>query len=534
MKARKVGVLITALAMFGGLLAGCSSGSEEPTKLPEATKGSTAAPSSSPSGPPAELKMLFADTGVNKLDDQLHVIKETAAAANVHITPIPVPSAQFAEKINLTIASGDMPDILSIPNVANIVSKQYGAKLFVALDQYFDKLPNLKKYIDKYPEIRKISYATDGHLYHFPSINQEVLLGNVPQGRTDLLLKNGIDPMGLKTVDDYYRAMEALKKELGVPPIVFRGGVKNMNSVMPPVFGTSGGMWYNYNDKKWSFGPLEENYKSMVEFMAKAYKGGLVHPDFATQDGEVAYNLIASGKAGFFPSTMTLGLTNIEVDFTKLKVADTARWRPWSLPVVNGKQSKVVLKSAIDSNSTVKVINKNSKNLDAALRYIDYLYTDEGASVINNGKEGVTWEKVNGEFRWKVKLYGNNDQLPDEEKNKYTTYGIQNNRYPSLFPPTNTKPEFDKQIKADEKKYYDAGFVEKAAPVLVFTPDENKTLAAVLTPLQTFVDENVISFILGRKPMTEWNAFADQAKKMGIDQINSIYDAAMKRYDEAK
>ena len=48
--------------------------------------------------------------------------------------------------------------------------------------------------------------------------------------------------------------------------------------------------------------------------------------------------------------------------------------------------------------------------------------------------------------------------------------------------------------------------------------------------LSTFADENVMNFITGVKPMSQWNDFVSKLKAMKVDELAKIYNEAYSRY----
>lgn len=532
-----------SLLLIAGLLllSACAGSAGQPdspsASNPEQTDEGSADQAGSGAAEHATLQILYADTGRTKMTSELHVLKETGDAVNVTIEPIPVPLATLAEKVNSSIAGGDLPDIVSLPPGPFSLDMQYKSDLFVALDEHLDKMPNLKKMIETYPEIRRVSYADDGHLYHFPVIQLDSPVINQMTGRTDLLEKHGIDPMELNTLDAYYEALEVLKEELQAPPIVVRGGFENLKLVMPLMFGTSFNVWFNYHNQDWSYGPLEENFKTMVEFLARGYQDGLLHPDFMTLDGEVGYNLIVDGRAGFFPMHPPVSIRNVNVDAAQIGGnSPEYEWGLMGLPAVNGRQSKVFRVPVVDNASFRKAISKNTPHLDAALRYMDFLYSDEGIQLAYLGREGVAWHtNANGEFEWIYTLTGK-----DAEGNpapRVTELGVNENSFNMavfanvIVPFRAETPEFDKAIAARLQAYDDRGWLLDPPPRPVFTSEENQQLARLVTPLQTFVDEQTAQFITGRKSLDEWDGFIEQVRSMKVDEIMDLYATAMQRQE---
>ena len=52
----------------------------------------------------------------------------------------------------------------------------------------------------------------------------------------------------------------------------------------------------------------------------------------------------------------------------------------------------------------------------------------------------------------------------------------------------------------------------------------------IQTNLETFVEENTINFMIGTKPLSEYDSFIEAAKAAGAEQLEQIYAEAYARY----
>jgi putative aldouronate transport system substrate-binding protein len=74
---------------------------------------------------------------------------------------------------------------------------------------------------------------------------------------------------------------------------------------------------------------------------------------------------------------------------------------------------------------------------------------------------------------------------------------------------------------------------DRKIPNLQFTADETKEMQTIVRDVDTFVDEWLHAFIRGQKPMTEWAAFQEGLKKLNVERLTAIYQAACQRYRKA-
>ena len=79
--------------------------------------------------------------------------------------------------------------------------------------------------------------------------------------------------------------------------------------------------------------------------------------------------------------------------------------------------------------------------------------------------------------------------------------------------------------------FYDPYIVEPV-PALKFTDEEKSTITSVYEgEIKTYLDESLDAFITGKKPLSEFEDFVAQMKKMGIEDILKIYNDAFQRYN---
>jgi len=69
-------------------------------------------------------------------------------------------------------------------------------------------------------------------------------------------------------------------------------------------------------------------------------------------------------------------------------------------------------------------------------------------------------------------------------------------------------------------------------PIAIGTEEENKIYTEKWPDIETFVKENVVKFITGNRPLTEWNSYVDTLKQMGIEDVVAVKQAWYDRTQE--
>jgi putative aldouronate transport system substrate-binding protein len=482
------------------------------------------------------VKFLFSDRGVTKWTPETFTMAEFAKQMGAKLELIPVPATDMIAKFNSIIAGGDLPDLMSVPDGMNI-AKQYGPKgLFYQLDKTFGSMPNLNQLRKDYPNYDLTARAIDGHIYQYLQVTP---YNNFNRGAafSPRLAALGVDARkDIKTMDDLYAALKKLKTaDPANYPWVSRTGSWGANlGEAYRMFGTNVTFWLNPETGKFSFGPLEPNFKALVQFMAKAWAEGIMHPDFFSMGEEAWRELMAAGKASF-----TIDASVTQSTWYGGKQADKSTWWVSILsPELNGKRNGISDAAPNVGVYNAFMVNAKTKSIKNIVKFVDWLYSKEGSEFEHFGTVGVTCERMpDGLLRY---LFPAGKTWPN-----LFTYGDimagglwdwtnilrsmdTNNKY-SIVQMGGSAEElaYINEIRA---YYVDNKALRPAQPTLVFTDDENDQIKQIKTALDTYAAENAIQFIMGKKPMGEWDAYIAKMKSMNSDQAIAVYQAAYDRY----
>jgi len=72
---------------------------------------------------------------------------------------------------------------------------------------------------------------------------------------------------------------------------------------------------------------------------------------------------------------------------------------------------------------------------------------------------------------------------------------------------------------------------DEIIPGLNYTVEENDRVSAVLTDIQTYVNEMTASFITGKESFDKWNDYKKTIEKMGLQEYLEVAQGA---YDRSK
>ena len=61
-------------------------------------------------------------------------------------------------------------------------------------------------------------------------------------------------------------------------------------------------------------------------------------------------------------------------------------------------------------------------------------------------------------------------------------------------------------------------------PSPMVTSEESKAIADIMTPAETYIHENVVQFVTGVRPMSEWDGFIAEVKKLNLEYVAETYN----------
>jgi hypothetical protein len=67
-------------------------------------------------------------------------------------------------------------------------------------------------------------------------------------------------------------------------------------------------------------------------------------------------------------------------------------------------------------------------------------------------------------------------------------------------------------------------------PLISLTEDENEKLSVIMNNINAYVNEMQIKFITGKEPLSKFDNFVEQIKKMKIGDAIVLKQAALDRY----
>lgn len=468
------------------------------------------------------------------------VIQEYETKTNIHVEWILPLAAEFNDRYHLIMASGDLPDAVIACPPEDIESKgQQGA--FVALNELIRQhMPNLGKVLEEFPEAKKTITGKDGLIFSMPFIYRYPSGNNVLLIREDWLLKLGLRmPV---TTGDWYEVLKAFKDQDPngngkADEIPYSGdGIRDLRSLVSAwglhddgeeaVFYLAEKLFPQ--DGKIHFSPMESRYKEAVEWFAKLYREGLVDAEIITND-DVAYKMkmekdLLGATRGYFGHDLS------ELNRTAAGKGDTG-FHLVGAPVMKGPYEDqwhtFVDPSALPQGMVITCSNKYPAE---TARWADYWYGAEGQRLMY-GYEGKHYTMVNGVPQWTEYVTNNPEGIPGPKVWGSVTPG--RSIWPTVWVPKELiiqgdSPETREAKKTVLKPEY---MVEPLPLGLSFSQKDNERRKQLMADIMPFVHDAIIQFVIGQKPLSEWDDYVSHIQAMGIEEVLEIYEKA---YGERK
>ncbi len=461
------------------------------------------------------------------------VYQEAAKATGVTMDITCVASDAQQEQTQLTIASGDYPNLMTKLNMYYQVNDLLDQGVIVDLSEY------LSEYAPDYmAAVQELGYEKDIVTDDGASPCTYYISEGVPDTgmmiRKDLLDEAGLDvPV---TYEDYDQVM-AVFQSMGVEePFamdassvgasdVYNAGL-GIQLFSHPIMGSGNDGFYQ-EDGVVKFGYLEDGFDTYITQMADWFSKGYIDPDYITENennnSEDYAAKVYTGKIGAF----TAGRTNIDTYNEQGKALDEDfEIIPIAQPRVEAGQEIHLASYRESALTTGYFVTSACENIEAILAWHNYWFTEEGNLLTNYGVEGLTYEMKDGAPVFTDMIINNADGLTLTQ----TTYiylgsmgVVDNSRQNQWYS--------DSYTEAAEVWGKNVDNAWKIPGACSMTADEAADYSAVFGDIQTYIAEMLPRFVNGDEPIEQVDEFQNQLRDMGIEDCIELWQAAVDRYN---
>ncbi|MFD0712123.1 extracellular solute-binding protein [Paenibacillus sp. GCM10027626] len=441
-------------------------------------------------------------------------------------------NSKYVEKLNLSIASKDLPDVFMVD--AGQLKELVDGGLIEDMTEYFDKYATdqVKQAFGYADGLGLHMGSLDGKLYGLPNTRDAAGNLNLLWVRQDWL-----DNLGLKaptTIEEVIAVAEAFAKQdpdgnkkndtYGIMAsfLMFDGYGLGSLDALAAAYGAYPGKWIE-KDGKLVYGSVQPETKLALEVGRNLYAMGALDKEFAIKGGGETTADVVAGKIGMYYAPFWTPAWPLNQLMEK---EPNAKWTALLAPPGPAGEMKV---PAGHFTMNWMVVRKGFEHPEALVKAINYWYdlSMPGGSRI---------EQYSDLRNGKYKDVDTNNYSPvySESPNKNEEFAIKFNKA--------LQNGDTSELDAAGKKTYEkvkAGGIEgwieeeiwtKAAPLIsqyqgiltdAFYGAPTETMSLTKAALDKLTNETFTKIIMGDKPLDEFDSYVEQWHKIGGEQITA-------------
>lgn len=441
-----------------------------------------------------------------------------------------VPQEQFEQKLNISIASGDLPDIMWLTNkqLVQLVEND----LLYDLTELFDKYTSpLTKEIMLQDENNFNTAKFDGKLMAIPRTVSAIDTLHLMYIRTDWLKNLGLSEP--RTMQDVFKIADAFTnndpdqngKDDTFGMALTKNFLKDSHASAVGFFAgyhAYPGKWIKDAAGKLVYGSIQPEMKTALQQLQDMYEKGLLDREFGVKNRAKVAESVAAGKVGIEFGSMSGPLSFLQPNIDN---DPEAEWRPFPLPSIDSEPATPIAKMPVH---TYYAVNKNCQHPEAVMKLLEF--GTKGYSKAADNEYGTNKNGI-GVFQYAIVRYEparknldahlhilqalqSNDpsKLNVEEKgyfNKILEYRNGNREMWGFERVFGTPSSFDVigQYVDENNMIYD-GFYGAPTPTMVY---RNATLQKM--------EEEVFTKIIMGQSIDTFDKFVKDWKKLGGNQI---------------
>ncbi|MGI5936996.1 MAG: extracellular solute-binding protein [Oscillospiraceae bacterium] len=553
---KRILVFLLAIALiFGFAACGGKKDSAAPTDAPELEPAAT--PQEEPAKEPGpeveeeatvtyplveetlELSIFFMSNPVvvEAMEDTRNnaAFRVAEEATGIHIVSRGVMPWVAADEFNIMIAAEEYTDFIA--QFGSLYTQGYDHAIEEGVIHDLKDLiptcaPDWLRALDAYEDGVKACNTEGGHMPEISSIAK--VPNRVENGlwiRADWLEKLGLDrPV---TYDDLEEALLGFKTEFGSKGILMMGTGVMGDNWLASGFGINAyqvvGFLSEYAfyqvENEVRHGWVQPEFKDYLTLMNKWYNMGLIHPDTilmpADWNNPENDKYKTTGEVGLWYGSMS-GAAAIERASTDpdckvaaitdpvLKEGDITHFQ--LTPDNFGLGSGCCITTAVE-------------DVEVALKWLNWWFTEEGYLAANYGEEGTTYTMVNGEPKY-------TELIMNDERGAFMAWNVHCNNTTGIYGNGEKLDDIYAPNELEAVKIWMSGsdnaYRYPAAATL--NAEEGSRFNQIMAEVNTYGSENIIKFIIGQRPLDEFEQFVDQLYAMEIQETIDLKQAALNRY----
>lgn len=470
-----------------------------------------------------------------------------------------VPQDSLTDKVNISLSSGDMPDVYMNCGVTQTQQMVYGTMgAFTALNDYIDEYSTMFQDIEsKVSGLESIITLPDGNIYALPYIEKCVHCENSSKMWINTAWLKALGVETPETVEEFEELLKQFKEKDPngngendeIPLLSFEGGWQSSvlsGYLTDPFVYTSPDDNYVYlQNGQVMLSYMQDGWKDAMVWLHSLYDQGLLYDQSLIINQDQARQVATSedglAVVGCFTSGTPNAVPGDDVESWKDYVAmaplegpagRVATWKPYS----SITPTNFVITSACENPAAAFRWGVEQYDRDINLRKVFGLEdvqwkritpgegdVPEDAVDLNTGNpselamfaDGVQWGDEQNVV-WRAN--GPRVETPDAPEYRYNQYQIGDYE-------TNMEYRLAYDTRDNYQPYNPD--IEVCLPPLVFDDAQSAELANNESVVFTYVKEMAARFITGDADIeAEWNAYLQELDVKGVQTMTDIYQAA--------
>lgn len=448
---------------------------------------------------------------------ELEGLKKINEKFNVNLKITYIPANNITEKLNVLLASGDLPDVTFVEDFGTTPSFLNG----IDKGAFWELTPHIKNYpnLSKYPSNVYENASIKGKLYSLPRVRP------LDGAQALILRKDWLDKLGLqppKTMDELYNVLTAFAKN---DP----DGNGKADTYGMALFGSPGPASYLISSfgtgigwQKEADGTITPNWmtpqaKEGLQFWNKTFQSGGIVPDLPVMKSQQVRDMVLQGKAGAAIGNV-VDAYKFNVDLQKAN--PNANLVAYEMP--KAPDGKAHYEQAIGYYGQFLVSKKASEEkLKRILEVYDFTATEEGYNLATYGIKDVDF------------TVGSDGMVTQTEEGKKKGYsGDSTGQWVTGY--------YNKYLRAStpgmpsDVLEYNKKLVDTIAASSETNPEYGLSKSAAFKEKggdwNKKINDMMINVIIGKAGMNEWDQFVKSMKddagfQSHLKEMNESYKA---------
>ncbi|MDF1568272.1 MAG: extracellular solute-binding protein [Spirochaetaceae bacterium] len=293
----------------------------------------------------------------------------------IEIELVQIPEGAYAEKLNLMLLGGDIPDLIYFQGGDEVIANQ-------------GLLVDLKSYVDASDVMQDVLMDFNmERLENYPYL----LWIAPPRARTAVVREDWFKEAGGRvpvTVDDYYAMFSTIKANHPEAAVMTdTGNTGRMDYTFNHAFGNTA-TWIMQGGS-YVYSKVSDAERDKLGFYQRLYAEDILDNEYITTAWDTMEDKLYTGKVG-----MVFGTAGIVLDIYNDKLVDNQGVGLVPLPPAKGVGQGYSVSSAKETRGWA--ISTTSENPELVFELLEFMATDDGQFLDRYGLEGIHYTMEGG------------------------------------------------------------------------------------------------------------------------------------------